>query len=294
MEEHTSLETEAHRVALLAGSGAMPLRILEQLAHLPPPRAPSIHLLAIRGITDGQTIALAHHHGFAVTYYTLFQLGKTLHYCIKQGIDEITLAGKIEHRSIFSLSPWRFDLTTMKLWFSLKNFKTDTILTAIVNLFESRNIHVASSMKYLEPYITPEGLLSRITPTSATAKDIAFGIPIARELGRLDIGQTLLVKNGAIISVEAIEGTDRCIRRAGELAGKGCTMIKVAKPQQDMRFDVPVLGRQTLEELLAIGASALAIEAHRSLILDPEILELAHNSGFAIIGFLTDQQTYGI
>jgi DUF1009 family protein len=166
-----------------------------------------------------------------------------------------------------------------------KNRSDDTLLTVAVDEYARSGITMAPATDFAPQLLARPGQLTRRGPTAAEQRDIDFGWSLAKEIGRLDIGQSVAVKGRAPIAVEAIEGTDACIRRAGELCPQGgFTIVKVAKPQQDMRFDVPTIGTGTIQSLIAARASVLAIEAHKTIIVDePEVIALANQHNLAIV-----------
>ena len=179
------------------------------------------------------------------------------------------------------------DLTTLWLWFfKVPNKRTDTLLGAVGDYLESKGITLENSVQYCKDDLAPEGVLTDLQPTPAQLRDLEFGWPIAKEMGRLDIGQSIAVKEQEVIAVEAIEGTDRMIERAGHLcAHGGWTHVKVAKPNQDMRFDVPTIGPQTIENLHTRGAGMLVVEAGLTLIVEREkMLAAARKYGVVVIG----------
>jgi UDP-2,3-diacylglucosamine hydrolase len=261
--------------AVVVGEGALPLLVLQELRRL---GRPSL-ALGIHGVSPAESVAQAD----KAEWVGLTQLGRTLRLCRRHGIKELVMVGRIRHRSIYQLKLWRADWATLRLLWSLKDRRTDSLLGAVARAFERCGIEVAPMQRYLKRHLAGRGQLTPNPPSSQAAADIAFGLPIARELGRLDIGQTVVIKNRAIVAVEAMEGTDACIERAAELAGPGCTVIKLAKPNQDMRFDVPVIGATTLKKLIQAQVAALAIEAERTLLLDQEWLAQAHQAGISVI-----------
>jgi len=207
----------------------------------------------------------------------LAQLGRAIRHFRRRGICEATLAGKI-HKGLlyepwvwFRHRPdWRFFRTFYPHFFSTRSDrKDDTLLGAVVNAFASDGIRIGPATDYAPELLVPEGCLTHRRPTTAQEKDIEFGWSIAKGMGRLDVGQSVVVKDRATLAVEAIEGTDECIRRAGTLCPVGnFTVVKVAKPQQDMRFDVPTIGLGTLQSMVAAGAAVLAIEAGQTILID--------------------------
>jgi hypothetical protein len=190
---------------------------------------------------------------------------------------------------MFLYSPWRLDWTGIKVWWNLKDKRANSLLNGIVNAFANSGINVMSSIAYLQQYLAKEGVLTRKQPTRQILSDAVFGVQMAKELGRLDIGQTVVVKNQAVIAVEAMEGTDQCLERAGQIAGPGCIVVKMPKPNQDMRFDVPVIGLNTIQKLAKIKAPALVIESGRTLIIDSETIAEADRLGIVLMALPKEQ-----
>ncbi|MBJ7448802.1 MAG: UDP-2,3-diacylglucosamine diphosphatase LpxI [Parachlamydiales bacterium] len=253
----------------------MPLTIADEIHR----QGGKVFLLAVPGITPQDLINKADEYIFI----QLTQVGKAIRACLKHDVKELIMAGRIRHRFVFSLSFFKFDWTTLRIWLSLPDFRTDNLLHGIVDAFERKGVHVIDSTKYLKKYLAKEGLLTKLKPSSKVLDDIIFGKDIAKAMGQLDIGQTVVVKNKTIVAVEAMEGTDSCLERAGHIAGSGCVVVKMAKPNQDMRFDVPVIGINTIQKLNKIGAAALAIEKDKTLLIDAETIDIANQLGLVIV-----------
>lgn len=214
----------------------------------------------------------------------LGQLGKLIHYFQSHGIDTALMVGKVHKVNIYR--DIRPDGRTLRLWKKLLDRRDDTILAAFVDELASEGITVSRTDRLLPHLLAPVGKLSRRGPDRREREDIAFGWKIAKGIGRLDLGQTVVVKNRAPVAVEAMEGTDLTIRRAGELAGPGTVVVKVSKPRQDFRFDVPVVGLDTVRSLVSAGASALAVEAGKTLFVQrKESLPLLRENRIALWGF---------
>lgn len=204
----------------------------------------------------------------------------------KLSVTEAVMAGKIPKKLLYenkrNLIP---DLQAMKLIFKLKDRADDSIMKAVVNELEKNNITIHKTTTFTKNLLAPEGVLTRHKPSSDDMKDIEFGWAIAKKIGQLDIGQTVVVKKRAVMAVEAIEGTDETILRGGALAQKDAVVIKVSKPQQDMRFDVPAVGIGTLRSMKKSGAKVLALEAGKCIVVDKEhFLKEADKAGIAVIG----------
>ncbi|MEX2172762.1 MAG: UDP-2,3-diacylglucosamine diphosphatase LpxI [Pirellulaceae bacterium] len=274
------------RIGLVAGWGRFPVLVAQSLKA----RGHEVHCLGLRNHADPalQTIC----DSFVLS--GVARLGGHIRHFKRLRITQATLAGKIfKHQLLFARWGWMSlvpDLTTMRAFFpsfiqGRQDRKDDTLLRVIVDQYAREGITMAPATDFAPQLLARAGQLARRQPTAAQRLDIAFGWQLAKEMGRLDIGQSVAVKGRAVIAVEAVEGTDACIRRAGELCPQGgFTVVKVAKPQQDMRFDVPTIGLGTIESLVAAGASVLAIEAGKTIVVDEqEVLALADKHGLAIV-----------
>ena len=213
------------------------------------------------------------------------RLGGLITLLKKLSIKEAVMAGKVPKGLLYKnkkdIIP---DLTMAKVLFSLKDLSDDTIMNGIVNELEKNGIRLHNTTKFAGDLLCPEGVLTRKKPSRKELQDIDFGWNIAKEMGRLDIGQTVVVKNMAVMAIEAIEGTDEAIKRGGNLAQKDAVIIKVSKPGQDMRFDVPVLGLDSLESMKACGAKVLAFEAGECIIVDKtNFIKNADKNGLVVV-----------
>jgi DUF1009 family protein len=220
-----------------------------------------------------------------IQWVNVGKFGELLESLKKSGVKEAVMAGKVSKTLLYKskITP---DLRAMKLLFSLRDRSDDSILLAITREIEREGIKLLDITNFTTSLLTPEGVLTADTPTEDEWKDIAFGWKIAKEIGRLDIGQTVVVKNQAVMAVEAIEGTDEAIKRGGTLAGKNAVVVKVSKPAQDMRFDVPVVGLDTIKAMAEVHARVLSVEAMKSMILNrDDITKEAKKAGIAIVGY---------
>jgi UDP-2,3-diacylglucosamine hydrolase len=218
------------------------------------------------------------------------KMGRMIRTFRRQGVGRAVMAGKVTKNVIYT--PWRIlhltpDLRTVQWWYrrTRPDNRDDSLLLSVIAEFERDGITFASALDFCPELLVKEGVLTHRAPTVSEQKDIEFGWNLAKEMGRLDVGQSVAVKERAALAVEAIEGTDRCIERAGQLcrAGGWC-LVKVAKPQQDMRFDVPTIGVTTIENLHKAGARVLAIEAGKTILLDQtDVIELANRFGLCIV-----------
>ena len=252
----------------------MPWRVIEGIKAA----GDQVFLLAVEDVTPPELAEEVEDH----IWMRHPRLGKIRSELRKRGIHELTMVGRIQHSRVLSLSPKQLDWPALRLLWSLKDLRADTMLKSLGKELARWGVTLISSIRYLGPYLAKKGVLTKARPSPATLRDIEFGTPLARELGRLDIGQTIVVKNRAVIAVEGMEGTDHCLQRAFDIVGEGCTVIKMPKPEQDMRFDVPVIGINTIEKLAKIGAH-LAIEADRTVLIDKETIEVADRLGVAVV-----------
>jgi hypothetical protein len=218
-----------------------------------------------------------------IHWVSLGQLGKAIAALREAGAAEAVMAGQVQHRQIFAgIVP---DLTLLGVLARLAFQNTDSLIGGVAQAFEREGIRLLPSTALLEEQLASPGPMTRTRPTDSEAKDIDYGRRVAETLAALDVGQTAVVKGRAAVALEAMEGTDDVIRRAGRIAGAGAVVVKVAKPRQDMRFDVPVVGEATLRAMCEAGARVLAVEALRTLLLDrPAFLREADAAGIAVWG----------
>jgi len=217
------------------------------------------------------------------------KLGGMIRSFKRRGAGRIVMAGKVTKSVMYT--PGRFlqlwpDPRMVQFWYrNLRDKRDDSILLGVIAEFERDGMTFASALDYCPELLVTQGVLTRRRPTAAERQDVAFGWMLAKEMGRLDVGQSVAIKESAAVAVEAIEGTDRCIERAGQLCRSGgWTLVKVAKPQQDMRFDVPTVGLTTIENLHKAGARVLAIEAGKTIVIDQsEVVALADRYGMTIV-----------
>lgn len=272
-------------VGLLAGWGRYPLVVAEALRR----RGHSIVGIGIKDHTD----AALREHCQAFREVGLGQLGTAIQFFRRHGVQQATMAGKVHKVVLFQRWFW---IRHFPDWECVRTFfphfvtktadrKDDTMLTAIVDAFARYGITFAPATEYLPELLLKEGTLTGRAPSPAEMRDIEFGWTMAKALGRLDIGQSVAVKGRAVLALEAIEGTDLCIRRAGELCtAGGFTVVKVAKPNQDMRFDVPTIGLGTLESLVQAGGRVLAVEADKTILVDDqEVIAFANRHGLTLV-----------
>jgi hypothetical protein len=230
--------------------------------------------------------------GITVFWLSLGELSRLIETFQKAGVTKAVMAGQVKHKQIFSAI--RPDWRLAKLLLSLRTRSTDVLLGAVAKVLGDEGIELISSTGFLEPLLAQEGVLTARALSDDERRNIEYGRGVARAVAGFDIGQTVVVAAQACVAVEAMEGTDATIERAGRLMGsldgdastldRSLTIVKVAKPNQDMRFDVPVIGISTIETMLHAGASCLSIEAGRTLLFDREsVLERANQAGIAIV-----------
>jgi UDP-2,3-diacylglucosamine hydrolase len=273
------------RVGIMAGWGRLPLCVAEALRD----QGCEVYCLGTIGHADPALAEVCHDFRWS----GVARFGGAIRYFRRHGVTEVTMVGKIFKVRLFER--WRWlrnvpDLRTIRMflphfWTRKKDCRDDSLLGAIVEEFATEGIRFMPITDCAPELLVREGQLTRHGPTAWQQKDIEFGWRIAKEMGRLDIGQSVAVRDQAVLAVEAVEGTDECIRRAGTLCrGGGFTVVKVAKPQQDMRFDVPTIGLGTLETLRAAGGKVLAVEAGRTIFLDQNaVIEYADRNGLVVV-----------
>ncbi|MBX3469166.1 MAG: UDP-2,3-diacylglucosamine diphosphatase LpxI [Planctomycetes bacterium] len=270
------------RIGLIAGWGRFPLLVADALRA----QGREVVVVAIKGEAD----PALREHADAFHWTGLIQVGRMVELLKAEGCTTCVMAGKVHKTAMyarFRILRFRPDLTFFRLWFrALTDRRDDTLLGTFARFLQEHGITLLSSAELAPDLLAPSGVLTRRAPTAEERLDIAYGYRVARELGRLDIGQSALVHERAVLALEAIEGTDAAIRRAGGLCPRGgFTLVKVAKPDQDMRFDVPAFGPLTVRTLADAGGAVIAYEARRTLLLDAEeAIALADARGVAIVG----------
>lgn len=264
-------------IGILAGSGNLPIIIAKDAIK----NDYKVTVIAIENLADKSIEDIAH----KTHWINVGRLGKLIKILKNEGISKIILAGKVP-KSLLYKSPITPDLRAIKLLFKMKVKSDDVMLKAFAEELMSEGIEIIDTATFSPEIITPEGLINSIPPSDEQIKDIDFGWHIAKEIGRLDIGQTVVVKGLSVMAVEAIEGTDEAIIRGGSLAGSGAVVVKISKPQQDMRLDVPAVGLNTIRSMIKVKANVLAIEAGKSIIFDrDEFVRLADANNIAILGY---------
>jgi UDP-2,3-diacylglucosamine hydrolase len=288
-------------LGLIAGNGRFPFLLLDAArAHGVP-----VVVAAIREETDPEMNARAQADpGVRVHWLSLGELSRLIDTFHREGVKQAVMAGQVKHKQIFSSI--RPDWRLAKLLLNLRTRNTDMLLGAVAKVLDDEGIELIPSTAYLEPLLAQPGVLTARAPSEDESKDIAYGREVARHLAAYDLGQTVVIAAQACVAVEAMEGTDATIERAGALMrtladhpsdrsstgistlARTLTVVKVAKPKQDLRFDVPVIGIRTIETMRAAGATCLAVEARRTLLFDRAALrDAADAAGIAVIAIET-------
>jgi hypothetical protein len=217
-----------------------------------------------------------------MVWLKLGQLGKMLSFFKRHGVEEVVFAGGINKPKALDIRP---DFKAARLLFQTRCKGDNALLEALVETLRLEGMQTVSPLSFVPSLKTPPGVLSKRKPSKEEHRDVDFGWPLAKELGRMDIGQCMVVRNEIVVAVEALEGTNATILRAGELAGPGCVVLKVFKPGQEQDVDQPSVGLQTIETMMRAGATCLAVEASKSLIFDrDQALEQANEAGICVIG----------
>ena len=267
------------RIGLIAGNGRFPFLVLQGARDL----GHDVTIVAVKeeAFKDLETTARRARAEFH--WVSLGHLGKCIRILRAAGVSQAVMAGQVKHVSIFSgIVP---DLTLLAVLSRLKARNTDALITAVAEVMRAEGIELLDSTVFLEPLLARPGVLSMRAPTDEERADFEFGYRMADAIAAQDIGQTIAVKHGAVVAVEAMEGTDEVIARAAHLAGPGVRIVKVAKPKQDMRFDVPVIGLATIQAMRIAGACALSVDAGRTLVLDgSHVFASANEAGITVVG----------
>jgi DUF1009 family protein len=266
--------TSIRKIGLIAGNGDFPLAFARAA------KEKGLHVIAVAH--EGETLPELEQLVDGIFWIKVGQLGKLIKIFKDQDVADVLMAGGIKKTRLFGGAVP--DLRGMAVLARMIHKKDDSLLRAVAQELESEGITVRESTLYLDNLIAQPGVLTRRKPTTDERQDIDFGWHMAKEIGRLDIGQTVVVKNQAVLAVEAIEGTDEAIRRGGRLCGEGAVVVKICKPHQDLRFDLPAVGVQTMRSMHEVKAACLAIEAGKTIILDREaVIAEADRTGITII-----------
>ena len=262
------------RYGLIAGNGKFPFLVVEGARRA----GAELSVVAIREETDPSIERVAER----VLWVGIGQLGRMIRFFKREGVRQAIMAGQVKHVQIFSGAlP---DVRMLRMLMRLPRRNTDALIGAVADELAGEGIELIDSTYFIRDHLPAEGTLTRRAPDERECSDIEYGLEVAHEVARLDLGQTIVVRARACVAVEAMEGTDATVRRAGELARGRLTVVKVAKPDQDMRFDVPVVGVPTVETMLEAGATCLCLTAGKTLMFDrEEMLALADRHRIAVV-----------
>ncbi len=275
----------SEKLGLIAGNGRFPLLVLDAA------RARGLDVV-VAAIKEETSPEIERHGASAVYWLSLGELSKLIETFKQEGIRQAVMAGQVKHKQIFSAI--RPDWRLAKLLMSLGTRNTDSLIGAVAQVLADEGIALRNSTELLEPLLARPGVITRRSPTEQERKDIGYGRRIARHLAQYDIGQTVVIAASACVAVEAMEGTDAVIERAGRIVrarsvedsplSRNLAVVKVAKPNQDMRFDVPVVGVQTIETMVRAGATCLALDAGQCLLIDGDaVIRAADAANIAVV-----------
>jgi DUF1009 family protein len=268
------------RLGLIAGNGRFPFLVLDAARGA----GHDVTVIALKEETFPELAELAARAPAAPLHWiSLGQLGKCITLLQEAGVTQAVMAGQVKHTKLFAdIVP---DLALMGVLMRLKSKNTDGLIGGVADVLRDKGIELLDSTAFLGPLMARGGVLTKRAPNDEERADLTFGYQVADAIAGLDIGQTIAVKSAAVVAVEAMEGTDAVIARAGTLAGAGVRIVKVAKPNQDMRFDVPVVGVSTIEAMKAAGATVLSVDAGKTLMIDGDaIVKAADAAGICIVG----------
>jgi DUF1009 family protein len=262
------------KLGLIAGGGSFPVLIAKEAGKMG-------YEIYTAGLKNAASLELKEISKETV-FLRLGQLSACIKFFKSRNVTKAVMAGLMKHSSVFDLVP---DLRTAKLLASIKDRRAETIFKTAVNEFAKEGIEFIDTVKFLENHLAKPGVLTKAKPDKNTSKDIGLGWRAAKTLADSDIGLTVIVSQGAIVAVEAMEGTDACIKRAGQICkDRPLTVVKVARTKQDLRFDLPVIGKTTIDSMVKAGAKVLAVEAGKTLVLDKrELIESADLNKISVI-----------
>jgi DUF1009 family protein len=263
------------KFGLIAGNGQFPFLVIQGAKK----QGVSLAVVAIREETDRGIDEAADD----VAWVGIGQLGKMISHFKAHGVSQAMMAGQVKHVQIFSGSlP---DVRMLKMLWNLPKRNTDALIGGVADEMAREGIELIDSTHFIKEELAPEGVITKRSPNATELGNIEYGLQIAHEIARLDLGQTIVVRAKACVAIEAMEGTDATIRRAGEIARGKLTVVKVAKPDQDMRFDVPVIGVPTIEHMIEAGGTCLSVTAGKTLVFDrADVIKLADKNKIAIVG----------
>ena len=263
------------KFGLIAGNGQFPFLVAEGARK----SGAELAVVAIKEETDARINDVVEN----VLWIGIGQLGKMISFFKREGVEKAMMAGQVKHVQLFSgAMP---DVRMMKMLWNLPRRNTDALIGGVADELAKEGIELIDSTSLIADHLARKGVLTKRKPDKTEQENLEYGLQIASEIARLDLGQTIVIRASACVAIEAMEGTDATIRRAGELANGKLTVVKVAKPDQDMRFDVPVVGLPTIDAMITAGATCLSITAGKTLIFDyREMLSLADKSKIAVVG----------
>ena len=263
------------KYGLIAGNGDFPFLVVEGARSA----GQLLSVIAIKEEADKQIEEVAD----KVAWAGIGKLGKMISFFKKEGVTKVMMAGQVKHVQIFSGAlP---DLQMLKMLWNLPQRNTDSLIGGIADEMAKSGIELIDSTHFVQEYLAPEEVLTKRKPNDIERGNIEYGLKIANEIARLDLGQTIAVRAKACVAIEAMEGTDAVIERAGKLANGKLTIVKVAKPEQDMRFDVPVVGVPTIKKMIGAGATCLCLTANKTLVFErDEMTALANKNKISIVG----------
>lgn len=269
----------ARPLGLIAGNGRFPLLVLDAARAL----GRRVTVIAVKEEAGPDLEALARERGAELHWVSLGQLGRCIELLQQSGCREAVMAGQVKHNQLFS--GIRPDWTFMQVLMRVRAKSTDALIAAVADVLRGHGIELVDSTALITPLLAGKGLLAGPPVSPELEATLAFGYSMADVIAGLDIGQTIIVKDKAVVAVEAMEGTDEAILRAGRIAGPGACVVKVAKPGQDMRFDVPVVGVPTIAVLVEAGITAMSLDEGKTLIVDGQaMLDAANAAGITVVG----------
>ena len=267
------------KLGLIAGNGRFPFLVLDAARGA----GHDVTVIALKEETFPELAdAAARAPAAALHWISIGQLGACVKLLRGAGVHQAVMAGQVKHTKLFDVRP---DLLLGKVLMRLATKNTDSIISGVADILRDEGIDLLDSTTFLQPLMARAGTLTRRPPDAGETSDLAVGYRVADTIAGLDVGQTIAVKSAAVVAVEAMEGTDAMIARAGRLAGAGVRIVKVAKPNQDMRFDVPVVGVSTIAAMQAAGATLLSIDAGQTLMIDGDaVIKAADDADISIVG----------
>lgn len=264
-----------NKIGLIAGNGKFPILFARE--------ARRQNYKVIAAAVKGDTSIFLKPFTDELAWFKVGELKKMFSYLKGQGVSKVIMAGQVDPKNLFDRNVAANE-EFREIMQALADRKADTIFRAIANKLRNEGLELLESTFLLQDHLAPKGTLTRRGPTTAELEDITFGQAIAKAMGGLDVGQTVVVKEKAIVAIEAMEGTDQCILRGGKIAREGAVVVKMSKPGQDTRFDIPVVGPRTIKNMIRSHAACLAIEAQKTLIIDRDTtVGLANKAGICIV-----------